>query len=472
MPAGRDWNPEMWKRRTLLLGAASLLVAALGRFSWLQAFDDEGEEPIRSLWIGAVTPTSVTATVRTSDRAEETLLLVSPDATFARQVRTLALRPDAEHFFCRGMLDGLQPDTRYYLGVSVGGRFAARMVGRFRTPPEGAHGFSFGHASCAETGSEAAVFDVIRRKAETGAIDFFVHTGDLHYADIKENDVGLYHAAYDRVFASPPQGAAWRSIPMYYMWDDHDYGPNNSHGTSGGRHAALLSYRARVPSPPLAAQGDEAAVHYSFVRGRVRFVATDLRSGKSDAKTDDGPGKIMLGPRQKAWFRHELQAARRAGQVVCWINTHVWLGAPDADSDRWFGYVHARQEMADMIVEEAMERSLFVISGDMHALAFDDGRNNSWGGFPVLQAAPLGKKPSRKGGPYAAGPFPSAAEDEDEELISQYAIVSVEDGGVEEGGGSVLGFRFRGFRVDRESGAESVVIDASFTRAVPGGGRP
>ena len=450
----------MWKRRTLLVGPAGLFVAALGRFAWTRVFDDDGEEPIRSLWVGAVTPTSVTATVRMRDRAEETLLLASTDATFPRQVHSLALMPDAEHFFCRGTLAELLPDTRYYLGVSVGGRLAAQTVGRFRTPPAGAHGFSFGFASCAETGSDAAIFDVIRRKAETGELDFFVHAGDLHYADIEHNDVGLFHAAYDSVFASPSQGAAWRSLPMYYMWDDHDYGPNNSHDGSGGREAALRSYRARVPSPPLAAQGGEDTVHYSFVRGRVRFVATDLRSGKSDPDMPDGPGKIMLGPEQKAWFRRELQAARRAGQVVCWINTHVWLGDADEDSDRWFGYVHARQEMAEMIADEAMGRSIFIIAGDMHALAYDDGSNNAWGGFPVLQAAPLDKRPSQKGGPYLAGPFPP--DEENDEPISQFAIVSVDDGGK-----SVLGIRFVGLRVDRDTGAESVLIDETFTRTVP-----
>jgi hypothetical protein len=154
------------------------------------------------------------------------------------------------------------------------------------------------------------------------------------------------------------------------------------------------------------------------------------------------------------------------GQVVCWINTHVWLGAADEDSDRWFGYVYARQEIAGMIAGEGMERSLFIVAGDMHALAYDDGSNNAWGGFPVLQAAPLDKRPSQKGGPYAIGPFPPPeAEDEDKEPISQYGIVGVEDDG-----GPVLALRFRGLRVDRESGAESVLIDETFTRIVPGAG--
>jgi phosphodiesterase/alkaline phosphatase D-like protein len=458
----------MWRRRSVLVGAAGLLVAAMGRFAWIRGGDEgdwSGDERVRSLWIGAVTPTSVSATVRTNDRNEPTRLLAATDAGFAEPLRSVPLMPDAAHFFTRGEITGLRPDTSYHLGVEVGGVRAPRVIGRFRTPPAGAHGFRFGLSSCAENGSRSAVFDVIRGKAEAGGIDFFVHMGDLHYANIDENDAGRYHAAYDGVFASPPQAAAWRSLPMYYMWDDHDFGPNGSHGGSPGRQAAVRSYRARVPSPPLASPGAEDPVDYSFVRGRVRFVATDLRSAKSDPKVDDFRGKIMLGPHQKAWFRGELRAARHAGQVVCWINTHIWLGATDPDSDRWFGYVYARAEMAQMIAEEGMEESIFIVSGDMHALAYDDGRNNAWGGFPVLQAAPLDKSPTQKGGPYSAGPFPTRAEaSEDREPVSQYAIVGIEDGGRD-----VLAVRFVGYRVDRETGAERVILDETFARRIPTG---
>ena len=44
-----------------------------------------------------------------------------------------------------------------------------------------------------------------------------------------------------------------------------------------------------------------------------------------------------------------------------------------------------------------------MLSGDMHALAADDGRNSP-GGIPVFQAAALGRDgASLKGGPYSSG---------------------------------------------------------------------
>jgi phosphodiesterase/alkaline phosphatase D-like protein len=450
----------MW-RRSFMLAAAAALLSPLVPGLWRRSgWGGASAGPVRSLWLGATTPTSVTATARTDDLVAETVFVAAERPDFSGPIHSGRGTPDERGYFCRAVVEGLAPDREYFLGVMVGGTLDAGMVGRFRTPPAGAHGFSFGMGSCAETGSNAVVFDAIRRKAEAGDLSFFIHAGDLHYANIERNDPSLYHAAYDEVFDAPRQNALWRSLPMYYMWDDHDFGANASHGGAPSRQAAVLAYRSRVPSPPLADSSPEGGVYYSFVRGRVRFVATDLRSEKSDPERRDDPGKVMLSAEQKNWFRQELEAARAAGQVVCWINTHVWLGAPDEDADRWYGYTHARQEIAEMIARARMAQSLFIVSGDMHALAYDDGGNNAWGGFPVLHAAPLDKAPRHKGGPYALGPFPPLEEGDEE--VSQFGIVSVEDSG-----GARLAFRFVGLRIDPETAAESVVIDQTFARHVP-----
>jgi hypothetical protein len=40
-------------------------------------------------------------------------------------------------------------------------------------------------------------------------------------------------------------------LPMAYMWDDHDFGPDNSDATAPGRDASLRAYREYVPHYPL-----------------------------------------------------------------------------------------------------------------------------------------------------------------------------------------------------------------------------
>ena len=60
-----------------------------------------------------------------------------------------------------------------------------------------------------------------------------------------------------------------------------------------------------------------------------------------------------------------------------------------------------------------------MLSADAHMLAIDDGTNSA-GGFPVVQAGALDRRPGAKGGPYSEGTFPGAG---------QYAAVRVRDDG-------------------------------------------
>ena len=66
--------------------------------------------------------------------------------------------------------------------------------------------------------------------------------GDFHYLDIQTNSRALFRAAYDSVLASPEQSDLYRHVPIVYMWDDHDFGGNNSNRRSPSHEAARLTY--------------------------------------------------------------------------------------------------------------------------------------------------------------------------------------------------------------------------------------
>ena len=81
-----------------------------------------------------------------------------------------------------------------------------------------------------------------------------------------------------------------------------------------------------------------------------------------------------------------------------------------------------RTEIANFIRDNRIS-NLIIISGDMHALAFDDGTNSDYatgGGAPltVLHAAALTQTGSIKGGPYSGGVVPGSP---------QYGILEVYD---------------------------------------------
>lgn len=383
------------------------------------------EDPLVVSWIwsGAVTGTSaeITAAIRMSiaDRAPAVQLAVSEreDMADARLVDAtiddLTTPP-----VLRFALDGLTPDTDYWYAATLDGELDLARKGYLRTFPDGPASFTFAFGSSAETGSNGAVFDTIR-EAEPR---FFLSLGDFFYGDIDENDPGLYRDAYDETLTAPAQAALYRSAPVAYMWDDHDFGPNNSDALAPGREAAQAVYRQVVPHYPLAAT-DDAAIYQAFTVGRVRVILTDNYSYRSPDAAPDGPKKTMLGDEQESWLKQQLLDANGAYPVIIWGNSQPWIATAGGDTDGWGFFATEREEIASFIVDNDIQ-GLMMLSGDAHALAIDDGSNTAYGGdapgFPLFHASALDRPGSEKGGPYSRGIYPGGG---------QFGLVTVNDDG-------------------------------------------
>jgi len=381
--------------------------------------------------------------------------VLSTSDEFTHPIYSGSVTPDSAFKIIKTTITGLTANTKYYVAVQlIGGLIDTSKIGSFTTPQTGAHSFSFASASCSASASNALIFDAIKSRVDAGEIDFFMHTGDIHYDDIAVNDEALFHASLNNAFNTVRQNALWRSVPMYYMWDDHDYGPNDSDRDSPSRQASVAAYRRRVPSPPLAKSGAEDAPYYSFVRGRVRFVVTDQRSERSPKGDTDNASKVVFSDDQRDWFFDELSAAETAGQSIIWVCTKPWIAAASAGADHWGGYTTERTTIGNFITTNGLSGRIAVLSGDMHALAYDDGTSvNNTAGLNVMQAAALDRLGSDKGGPYTVGPIrnPSSG------AVSQYGLIDVTDTGT-----GNIGVRFRGISVNRSTGVETVEIDESF----------
>ncbi len=111
---------------------------------------------------------------------------------------------------------------------------------------------------------------------------FHLIAGDFHYGDIRDDDRERYDEVIDLTLRQPAQAALYRSVPIAYVWDDHDYGANDADAFSPSRtcgDGSVSSQRAELP-----ARGCESsAIYQSFDVGRVRFLITDARSAR-------GPG--------------------------------------------------------------------------------------------------------------------------------------------------------------------------------------
>jgi phosphodiesterase/alkaline phosphatase D-like protein len=359
----------------------------------------------RWAWSGAVTPWSAVVKARLPVTATGARLRLEAEGSTLPEIRTEPLdgyaTPDADGLVAF-TLTGLRPATRYRYTVETDRGVA--LAGTFRTFAEGPFSFRVAFASCASTGSNSAVFDAVRLLAP----DLFIHMGDFHYENIGVNRPERFRKAYDEVLTSPRQSTMFRAMPAVYVWDDHDFGANNADGSSPSKPAAFAVYRQFVPHYPLGTP-DNQSLNQAFTIGRVRFIVTDGRSQRTPGSADPSV-RTMLGAAQLEWLEAELRSAKDFPLVV-WVNTVPWITRVHGSTDGWEGYAHERRRIADSIAELGMTRRMVMFSGDAHMVAIDDGTNSNYAsaanngdpGFPVVQAAPLDRKTSEKGGPYSNG---------------------------------------------------------------------
>lgn len=344
------------------------------------------------LWLGSVGPTDATIVAGGLPASAAVTLSYWSEADTALAA---VGHTDADGI-ARFELDGLSAGTTYSYAVRVGAGADEpdRPDRSFRTFDTGPQDLVVIAGSCARTGSNGAVFDRIVDSRP----DLFLSLGDMHYATLDSSDPADHLAQYSEALSNPGQAALYGSIPTAYVWDDHDYGPNDGDSTSPAREAVSIAYRQAVPHHGVDPDVD-ASIAQAFTVGRVRFVLTDTRS----QRTDD----TMLGATQLRWLIDELQQGSRSHALVVWVNPTPWISAGDDAGDDWSNYPDERRRIADAIAAGGVD-NLVMVSGDAHMVAIDDGTNSGYGtdgspGFPVLHAAALDRPGGTKGGPYSHG---------------------------------------------------------------------
>jgi phosphodiesterase/alkaline phosphatase D-like protein len=370
------------------------------------------------VWSGGVTSTEAVVVAKVDDDALEAHLLIGERRDLTGAVAHGTAHPDG-HGVVRLEASGLEPGTQYHYAVVVDGVVDRVRSGAFRTPADGPQSFMVAIGGCARVGSNGAVFDAIRELDP----DMFIINGDWNYANLSENDQSEFREIYDHTLAGAAQSALHRTTPIAYVWDDHDYGGNNSDATSVTREAALAVYQEYVPHYPLAS--GTSPIYQAFTIGRVRFLMTDTRSARSPSGEPDDAEKSMLGDEQKAWLKGELLAADDRYALTVWINPTPWIETTTLGGDTWAGYSTERRELADFIADNDLRR-IVMLSGDAHMVAIDDGTNTDYStdgfdaSFPLLHAAALDRPGKVKGGPFSEGAVGGGG---------QFGTLEVEDSG-------------------------------------------
>ena len=348
-------------------------------------------------------------------------------------------------------ISGLTPNTTYYYWLyhdvtdeyikytnNTQG-YDLSYLGTFKTYPvsSSAYSFSASFASCQQSLTTSTVFD----KISVYKPSVFVHMGDMNYwdGDMEPDSQSNYEDAFEvsiasgSVYVSPHAPPTYysgsspnympkmlRSTALDYVWDDHDFGENNSDAGHVDKAFASAAYRLMFPHYELVAPFEtymsgstelqHQAIYHTFKIGRVKFIVTDNRSQRMPVSNTDDENKYIWPPDQEEWFKAQLTDT--TCPVKVWVNSYAWEGddtIPDyTGDDGWEKYTTYRRKIANYISENSGSiGKLVILSGDAHMTAIDDGTTSPWysGSRPnppvtIYQSGPLDQGGSRKGGPY------------------------------------------------------------------------
>ena len=356
--------------------------------------------------VGNVTPTTATLWIFAPEGAKCSVR-ANPDGAAADENNaaegpfTPAAQPagKAHGKPAKVTLTGLLPGTTYRYTVGIDGKSDPALHGTFRTQPAPgtSNKFRMVLTSCMKFDQPQGSWKhVLAEKPQ-----LHLTVGDTHYADTTNPTTQWeHHLRYRRM---PEFAAVLRNIPTYSMWDDHDYGPNNSDRTAKGKENSLAGWN-QFWGNPAAGTATTPGAFYKFSWGEVDFFMADSRYHRSPDDAPDDDKKRMLGDAQFSWLIAGLKSSKAKFKVIASGST-----LNHSKADGWRIYTFARHRFFDAIKEHRIPGMVYM-SGDIHRSLVWEHHESKRVGYPVVEVISSGVANSKTLS-FATIDFDTTAED-------------------------------------------------------------
>ena len=277
----------------------------------------------------------------------------------ARAVAGPALGAESD-FMGHVRVEGLQPATKYFYAITLDGKPAMlRPYPSFTTAPEiGAPGKTrVAFSSCVgRTGLlNAAIWADMSARTR---FDVLLMLGDNTYADSTVPEVQRRHYYDHRSMLGYAE--ITRRVPTYAIWDDHDFGPNDSDGTAKGKEISLQTFQQFWANPSYGLP-EHPGVFFKVSRGDIDFFMLDNRYHRSPNRMADDGTKTMLGRPQVEWLKRELLASKAKVRFIA--SGSEW--EPYSHGDSWTSFARERDEIFAFLREHDFP-GVILLSGDRH----------------------------------------------------------------------------------------------------------
>jgi alkaline phosphatase D len=201
--------------------------------------------------------------------------------------------------------------------------------------------------------------------------DAFLLLGDNVYIDTPEVPETQRYCYYRRQ-SRPEYRAFTASTPIFAIWDDHDFGDNDSEGgpdrdLPAWKRPVLKVFQENFANPYYGGSRRDPGVWFDTTMGDVDLFFLDCRYYRSLDSTKEN--RSMLGPVQLAWLKERLAQSTATFKIIA--SSVPWAqGVKGGSNDTWDGFPEEREDIFTFIEANRID-GVVLISADRH-------RSDAW----------------------------------------------------------------------------------------------
>lgn len=349
---------------TLVVAFIALTVACKGQLT--HTLGHVGMRSAR-IWVG-------------SDQEEAVAIAVGIEGSRAPERIFRSHTIQREGFSCIIDIDGLEPGTAYYYKpfIDVASGYASTKNYTFKTQElwqfrKDAPDFTMALGSCTFVnepeydrpgepyGGEFHIFDTIVKKNP----DLMLWLGDNIY--LREVDFDSYGSIVHRYKHTRSQREIQNLLkfcPNIAIWDDHDFGPNDSNGSFVHKDWTLSAFKAFWPNPSFGIPNSDAeqGITSQLLFSDIEIFLLDNRYHRTSKDTLGSDLPTILGHDQLQWLLQALKQSQAPFKLIA-------VGGQFLNSAQVFenfsNYPQERQLIINEIEKQDI-RGVVFLTGDRH----------------------------------------------------------------------------------------------------------
>jgi len=223
-------------------------------------------------------------------------------------------------------------------------------------------------------GGEFHIFDTIVKKDP----DLMLWLGDnIYLREVDFQSYGSIIHRYKHTRSQREMQSLLQHCPNLAIWDDHDFGPNDSNGSFIHKDWTLDAFKAFWPNPSYGLSNEESGkgITTHFQQSDIEFFLLDNRYHRTWKDSIGNTASTILGETQLNWLLQALKQSQAPFKLIA-------IGGQFLNSAAVFeNYANYEQERELIIrtIEKENIRGVVFLTGDRHCgeLSYMPLQNNN-----------------------------------------------------------------------------------------------